>query len=266
MSDCKAYRHELAQGWDVGELSRGARAHLASSRSCGEELRRNESLRTLVGGLGKVEAPADFEFRLRARMAAANNPPGRTPLRGLRLLYAFAPVAAAACFLVFMTALYLRQPSPNGAPAAAAVETSSGISNADAPRPARVAEAGGSGGTDEPAALVAAGEQNARAQRVAHRTRAALRPQREASAKSVGKGLTSPDTTLASFGSAPVITGRNLTFTLKAPAEPLRMILRDERGGARVVSVRAVSFGAQEMLARENAIQPPPASKDEGVW
>src|SRR5688500_12983854 len=121
MSDCKVYRREIVEGFD-GTMSRGARAHAEVCRDCGDELRGRESLRALVRGLAKVEAPSDFEFRLRARMAASGSTGRRIPLGGLRLVYAFAPVAAAACFLVVSTALYLRQasrPSPAASPSVA---------------------------------------------------------------------------------------------------------------------------------------------------
>lgn len=275
MSDCKAYRHELLEACDGGEMSRAAGAHLATCAPCGEELRQRENLRTLVGGLGKVEAPPDFEFRLRARMAAAKTPARRAPLRGLRLLYTFAPVAAAACFLVVSTALYLRQASQK-APAAARSESARNAEPANAegtpPDP-------GAFGSDAPAVGRAASDTPAPAQvapalhastsnapRTPHRLRAASGRTRVFAARPGGQGRLAPNTTLAGFGSAPVITGRNVPFALRARAEPLRMVLRDERGAGRVVPLRAVSFGAQEMLARESATFGATVAKDEGVW
>src|SRR5215204_4003685 len=98
MSECKAYRREIDEAAGGG-VSAGARAHATSCRVCGDELRVRESLRVLVGGLGKVEAPADFEFRLRARMAASKADGARGRFGGARWLYGFAPVAVAACFV-----------------------------------------------------------------------------------------------------------------------------------------------------------------------
>ncbi|HYG09958.1 MAG TPA: hypothetical protein VD835_08440, partial [Pyrinomonadaceae bacterium] len=48
-------------------LSHAAQAHMAACANCrvfGEE---RLALRRLVGGLEKVSAPADFDFRMRAR-------------------------------------------------------------------------------------------------------------------------------------------------------------------------------------------------------
>jgi hypothetical protein len=55
-------------------------------------------------------------------------------------------------------------------------------------------------------------------------------------------------------------------FTLKTTAEPMRMILRDERGVGHVVPMRAVSFGAQELIARESVSRQASAAENEGVW
>src|SRR5215216_893690 len=99
MSDCKVYRREVEEAADGGVMSTGARLHVSSCHACGVELRERERLRALVGGLGKVGAPADFEFRLRARMAAAKAGGARARFSGTRWLYGFAPVAIATCFV-----------------------------------------------------------------------------------------------------------------------------------------------------------------------
>src|SRR5918998_6414155 len=113
MSECKVFRREIEE--DGGVMSAGARAHASLCRACGEELRERESLRALVGGLGKVDAPADFEFRLRARMSAAKIDRGHGRFSGMRWLYGFAPVAVAACFVIVSATLYFRQPARPGA-------------------------------------------------------------------------------------------------------------------------------------------------------
>src|SRR5689334_10091972 len=109
MSDCKAYRREIEEAAEGGSASAGLRAHAARCRACAEELRERESVRALVGGLGRVGAPADFEFRLRARMAAAKAEGRGGRFGGARWLYGFAPVAVAACFVVVSATLYFRQ-------------------------------------------------------------------------------------------------------------------------------------------------------------
>src|SRR5436309_13231714 len=107
MTDCKAYRSEMEESANV--QSDAARTHAESCSACGEFLRARESLRRLVGGLEKVEAPADFEFRLRARMAARRGTRGGRPFAGRGNLYGFGAVAAALCFLAVSASLYFWQ-------------------------------------------------------------------------------------------------------------------------------------------------------------
>ena len=270
MSDCKVYRHEIVEGFD-GEMSRGARAHAEGCRACAEELRGRESLRALVLGLGKVEAPSDFEFRLRARMAASGATGRRAPLRGLRLIYAFAPVAAAACFLVVSTALYLRQasrPSPAESQPVAVTESARGAADgrnaAAAPATGKVKETEPTG-TNGLNILTASAPSPSRP--TVHRSRAASRQLREVASRLDGRAP-GPQRNTAdfSFEQAPVIIPRGMTIALKTPSEPMRLVLRDERGTGRVVPMRAVSFGSQELIARENVSRQLTVAENEGVW
>lgn len=261
MSDCKAYRHEIVEAFDGGALSRGASAHAASCRACGEELRGRESLRALVRGLGKVEAPADFEYRLRARIAAGGDGGRRAPLRGLRLIYAFAPVAAAACFLVVSTALYLRQAAKTTpAEATSAAVSAPPSRNADAARAAMTAGTTGevteSKQTGERTSEVASAPTVHKSRPAVQRSRAASQPARE-----VADGSQRSETFVVT--GARVINGSGMTIALKTP---LRVVLRDESGAGRVVPMRAVSFGSQELLARERVSRQASVADNEGVW
>lgn len=268
MSECKVYRREIAEGFD-STMSRGARAHAEVCRDCGDELRGRESLRALVGGLAKVEAPSDFEFRLRARMAASGATGRRGPLGGLRLVYAFAPVAAAACLLVVSTALYLRQasrPSPAESPSVAVVESARNAADGQtASKPdVKIDEAVRTGvGTVN----VELGTATPPARPLVQRQRPAARQTREVAAKLEGRAAV-PERNTADFSvtQAPVINGRGVTIALRTTAEPMRMILRDERGTGRVVPMRAVSFGSQELIARDGVSRQLTAAENEGVW
>ncbi|HEX8560132.1 MAG TPA: hypothetical protein VF668_18695 [Pyrinomonadaceae bacterium] len=270
MSDCKAYREEIFEASDGGGLSRGARAHAQACGACGEELRGRESLKALVRGLGRVEAPADFDFRLRSRMARADAAPRRGPFRGLRLVYALAPVAAAACLLFVAASLYFRPDARTDAPPAVAASRPARTDAPAPPAPAPgVEKVGGVNGTAGVGVEVATATTHARpSPPAARRQRAAAsqRPTTEVASKSEARAGGERNTTLASFGSAPVIKGQGVTIALRAPGEPLRMILRDERGAGRVVPMRSVSFGSQAPIVREGAPRRSPAADDEGVW
>jgi hypothetical protein len=268
MSDCKAYRREIDEAADGRAVSAGVGAHAALCRACAEGLRERESLRALVGGLGKVEAPADFEFRLRARMAAAKADRGRGRSGG-RWLYGFAPVAVAACFVLVSATLYLRQAARLRATGEAAVAS---VVPARVAEPGRVASADGQKVVPfEPAATgrrvakaEAEGAASPKPLKAVHRSNPRPAQAREVALRGERRAEPASRTAVSSFSTAPVL--RPVTFTLKAPAEPLRMILRDERGAERVVPMRAVSFGSQDLAAREAAAKQSGAAGDGGVW
>jgi hypothetical protein len=269
MSDCKVYRREIVEGFD-GEMSRGARTHAESCRVCADELRGRERLRALVRDLGKVEAPSDFEFRLRARINASGASGRRRPLGGLRFVYAFAPVAAAACFLVVSTALYLRQasrPSPAESPSVTVAESSQNVTTEKKAMAPAVGIDKESKQTDVEVVAVASHSVNPPARPAVQRQRVASRQSREIAARLDARAAGLQRNTVDfSVTQAPVITGRGVTIALRASAEPMRMILRDERGAGRVVPMRAVTFGSQELLARENVSRQASAANNEGVW
>lgn len=269
MSECKVYRREIVEGSDGDALSRGARAHAEACRACGDELRGRESLRALVRGLGKVEAPSDFEFRLRARMVSAGPAGRRGPLKGLRLVYAFAPVAAAAAFLVVSASLYLRQAPqttktepPSVAVTAPARDGAEGRTAA-APQAGDVRE---SKQMELPPVEVALGRTGAPARGAGRVSRAASRPSGGVASRAERRERVGQNTAVFSVGAAPVINGRGVTIALKTAAEPMQMILRDERGASRVVPMRSVSFGSQELIAREGVSRQAGAAENEGIW
>ena len=257
MTDCKAYRSEIEES--AGELSDLALAHVESCPACGEVLRVRKSLRRLVGGLERIEAPADFEFRLRARIAARRGTRGGRPFAGRRNLYGFGAVAAALCFLAVSASLYFWQgqrPRPvDEARESARTEVtikSDGPQVADTFTSGTTTTTGSININDTAAALKTKGAG----------TRSVVRQRlREVARARDVKKVSTNNTLIASATSAPVIS-----LTLGNSPETLRVVLRDEHGAARVVPLRAVSFGSQELLARESAGRRASVKENEGVW
>jgi hypothetical protein len=259
MSDCKVFRREIEEAADGRPASAAARAHLALCRACGEELRERERLRALVGGLGRVEAPADFEFRLRARMAASRAEGGRNGFNG-RWLYGFAPVAVAACFLIVSATLYFRQaarPRTEDMPVAAASPAQTPAINKTEVAPVESAKAGGQTVPSNPVEVA-----SSRVHKVARRSNARAAQAREVALRNERRtDVAQQNTANFTVTGAPVIH-----LPVQSSAEPLRLILRDESGAERVVPMRSVSFGSQDLLSRGAATRPPVATEVGGVW
>src|SRR5207302_3289625 len=100
--ECRHVRREI----DVSELnlrlSDQAQADVASCPSCREFRDERTRLRQLVGSLEPVTAPADFDVRLRARIAAERQRPARASLWPHFLLST--PAMAAAAVIVMLAA------------------------------------------------------------------------------------------------------------------------------------------------------------------
>jgi hypothetical protein len=242
-------------------MSTGARAHAVHCRACGGALLERESLRALVGGLGRVEAPADFEFRLRARMAATKAGGGRGRFSGARWFYGFAPVAVAACFVVVSATLYFRQATRATKTDAPAVASSTARdaqtlppSSADkAQRESALTEDAGGQAVQVGQRDVASSE----TRKPTHRVIARAARARQVASKVEGPTDSAQNTTVFSSTGAQVI---------HLSPEPLRVILRDERGAERVVPMRSVSFGSQDFLSRGAATRPAANVEVGGVW
>jgi len=275
--DCKAHRAELEDGaGGISHQSAGLREHLETCVPCDQFKREGASLRRLVGGLEKVTAPPDFEFRLRARMAAAESARRNHPFR-LRFVPGVASVALAACFLVLSATVYLRRDSSTNqplAPQSASTVTPSALpvpataGHSPAGSDARKGEAGqqvieiaasprpitkGRPGSNLLAGLVGKNVEDVKR----GAGRAATFESRPAPVIDISSPATREQT--SSRTSTPAVA-------VRTSAVPLQVVMRDEHGAARLVSMRSVSFGAQEIVRRGRNVVPASYTDKEGVW
>lgn len=261
MTDCKAYREEMKASGGTRGLSLEASKHAGACSSCGKFGREHDSLRRLVAGLGKVEAPADFEFRLRARMKSGKGG-GKYNFLRPRLAPGLA-WAAAACILVVSASLYILQErrSPGGSQ-----QASQSIGSGDeALSVAGANRRAGSAPTiieevkvDTPTGTVVVKSATVNNRRVSSRHHFRVVSRNEPRRKAV-----SGDSAEFSLTSAKVL---RLKIPLSKSPESLRFVVRDERGNTRPVPMRAVSFGSQELVADANARARTVATDKGGVW
>src|SRR5690348_10953873 len=71
-NNCEVIRQELDELMLGQTMSAAAVEHLRECIACREFNEKQTRLREIVGGLGTVSAPPDFDFRLRARLANSN--------------------------------------------------------------------------------------------------------------------------------------------------------------------------------------------------
>jgi hypothetical protein len=279
MSDCKTFRKEFEAAADGGALGPRAIAHAEVCAACGVELRGGEALHGLVRGLGRVEAPPDFEFRLRARMAASRPGGGGGLFTRLFPVSGLAWAAVAVCVLSVSAAVYFRQAQPekrgasNGGEVASVPQVyaspTANESNNTGDKATRPTDAVPTVASVETApAVMPRGVTSKRgASHASERESAAHQPRNDSPrGGSVDAAVSTAQVKLPLFNS-----GANVASNVPAQgiqlgtsAGTLRVVLRDERGT--LVPMRTVSFGSQEPLSRETASRRANAKDDEGVW
>jgi len=287
MSDCKVFRTEIDEAADGGALGARATAHVESCAACGDEMRGRAALRGLVRGLGRVEAPADFEYRLRARMARSKPGGGHRAFGGLFPVSGLAWAAVAVCVLSVTAAVFFKQsqPAKQNAPGAAesasipqatASPTAAQSNNVVQTEAQQNEQAGG--GLTAAVASNAASKSSAVTLKASNVKRAASQPRvRELAARTPRVESTRGGSVEADFRSARVqlptmnSAGNDALrvqahgIRLGTTAGTLRVALRDERGA--LVPMRSVSFGSQEPLSLQTAgVRAGGAQDEEGVW
>lgn len=233
---CESIRRELDELTLGDECSVDATQHLRECGACREFHQKQTRLRQMVGGLGTVEAPPDFDFRLRARLASEPNS-AAFHLRALQWPFATRSVAVAAMLLLFIGGVFLvrsvitRNVVPTQQPSD--VATRGEMPTPPAPRPDDVKQ------DKQPPLIVVASNDGPR--------------------KSKGERSVKPKTALvsldrASEGASVLSQSQRQSpiFPIDASLQSLKVSLDDGHGNARTISVPTISFGSQRVLATGN--------------
>lgn len=242
---CEAIRRELEERMLGDECSGGTAQHLRECGECREFQQKQTRLRQIVGSLGMVEAPPDFDFRLRARLA--NESTGRGfHLRSMQWSFANKGFAAAAMLLVFVGGVVYVKTVVVDSPRNPEVEVAEQRPEPVQPAPKPVQEEVLADSQATPVTL-ASGPRK-------------VRPERRVQSK--------PKSSLASvdFASegADVISNsqrQSPIFPIEASLNSFTVSLDDGRGNARTISVPTITFGSQRVLPNTNQFV-----QKGGVW
>lgn len=242
-NNCELIRRELDELMLNESYSSSAIEHLRECAECREFQEKQTKLRQIVGSLGTVAAPPDFDFRLRARLANE---------AGAASQFHYSPFArrafaAAALLLVFATGLVLvrnvlNRPSGTGE---VAQQEEPKVQQPD--KPANVAAPAGPVNSDKN--LVAGGSDK----------RPQIKNERSVPAGSRSKRqLASVD---FSNVRAEVINGMepagmSAAFPIDVSLQSFKVSLDDGRGNARTISVPPISFGSQRIVQSANQFAP----------
>jgi len=242
--ECRHARREIDEMEFGADPSERVGAHLATCASCRDFHAERIKLREMVASLEPVIAPADFDTRLRARIAREKSPTQQQPFFA-RLLSTPALAATALFVLVAGSVVWISQrqtTTPVTAPKS--VATNNGSSATSSPSNPPVSNVEGTEtspvGTD---VIAQAGTTAPRSRR------------------STSRSVRSQD-----FNVEPVDSVRQSDADqayVNAPSKPVVFSLEDERGETRKISLPPVTFGAQNLSGNRMAASYSPNSR---VW
>jgi hypothetical protein len=235
-NNCEVVRRELDELMPGEPCSAGATEHVRECASCREFHDQQTKLRQIVGSLGTVEAPADVDFRLRARLAQSNGSSVYWPFarRGL---------AVAAMLIVFAIGAVvvrnvMKQPATEGEVA----------QQPQVHQPVKRDEVTPVMKEEKKPEQVVAGIANSD-QPI---SRKGLRPRADYNKRALA-------TIDSSFERATVISGTEpvgVSFPIDASVQSFKVSLDDGRGNARTISVPTISFGSQRIVQGGNQFAP----------
>lgn len=241
---CELIRRELDELTLGDDASVAATQHLRDCGECREFQKQQTRLRQIIGSLGTVQAPPDFDFRLRARLANESNSAGFHLRTFQWSSFATKGFAAAAMLLVFAGGVVYVRTVINRP-----VET--GVTTAQIEEPVRPAPRPIEDKVVVPEMTPAVAVDNTprRVQKTGERQITA-RPKRN------------PVAIDFSSERASVLNAQrqSAVFPIDASLQPFTVSLDDGDGNARTISLPTISFGSQRVLTNTNRFAP------KGVW
>jgi hypothetical protein len=253
-TECNQIRLEIDES-DLGaKLSPTTLQHLRECAECQEFQNRQTKLRQIVGSLETVTAPADFDFRLRARLANGEKHSSYQFLSSFPMMRSAGFAVAVLILLVIGAYVFLRVSVPRqqfvaGTPTTPTEKTPTSRTEPDAP-PKSVEQAGSKSNTTNESLVVNSATPLRRSLRSAPRPKRAI-------------------ATIDSSGmAAPVISINQpvagiSTFPLDIPQESFKVSIDDGRGTSRTISLPGFSFGSRRVLTGRNVSH---QYVQNGVW
>jgi hypothetical protein len=245
---CEEIRQELDELTLDETCSTAAVEHLRECAECREFQEKQTKLRQIVGSLGTVSAPADFDFRLRARLAnESSSAASHFNLVAWPVLRR--GLAAAALLLVFATGAFLVRNVLNRPPAVDQMAKQTPVPQTNETSkpvekiiPSAPETSGHAGVTLEPGKRPQ-GNKPVRSPEVAVSKRQLATVDSASTRAEVINGADP----LSSSAAFPIDASSVQTF---------RVSVDDGRGNAKTISVPTISFGSQRLMQNANHLAP----------
>ncbi len=253
--DCITVRFEIDSADADWQPEPRIQEHLRGCRECQRVHEQGLQLRRLIGGLGTIAAPADFDFKLRARLA--NDKAGA--VRRVRfggIAFGIPSLALTALLLVVGAAyLYRSMSTQPESPVAAATDSGSQPS----PTVGKTALVSSETGSTSKESTTPP-NRNSSSTILAVARPKSPRPKPASNQRTVSEDFSNT--------AAQVIKHRLATsdevaaFPIDSPAQSLQLSLDDGNGVSRTISLPRISFGSQRFVATDS----PALIKTKGVW
>lgn len=268
--NCRNVRREIDEAGADDLPSAAVNAHLASCAACQTLSREQSKLQAIISSLGTVEAPGDFDFRLRARLTGESRGPARPFGLGD---FSFGLRSAAVAMVLFMVGSALvfvsfRSGVDNPTTARTTVESKPAIA------PSGAASREGGDGMKASAPEVAAGPSDSQVvpgaagpgsggrgpkRRTGKDELAALRSGSRVGTREMSS---TPAGVLRRYDQL-AETYPTAAFPINASYQSLKVSVDDGRGSSRTISLPTVSFGSQRALSQGAS---PLMASARGVW
>ncbi len=261
--NCRNIQREIEEASPGDLLSSAVNNHLGDCAACETFSREQSSLQRIVAGLGTVEAPGDFDFRLRARLAAERQQRER-PFALVGMSFGLrASAMALLLVLVGGTILFIGLRGRSGESVPAEV--------------AKTLQAEQPAGTVNTTVATAGTQSNPEANPTADSGAddAIVKAGGRAPVKRNGSNLVAvsrgaqKSRTMSGTG-APVFRSDQLAdaystsaFPIDSSYQSLKVSVDDGRGSKRTISLPTVSFGSQRTLSQSNS---PLVASSRGAW
>jgi hypothetical protein len=257
--NCRDVRREIEE---AGSLSAAELSHLETCAACEKLSRQQAKLQAIISSLGTVEAPGDFDFRLRARLAGEARRNGRSfLLKDFSFGYRSAAVAAMLLLIGSALGVVIFRARPDQAVATSQpAPASTGVPSAVKPGPAVAVKPAGE---EAVAGTASVGP-------TVH-TRRSPKGRSLSGAVASSRPVNGLGTRDQSSTSARVLRPNDAlpqsyptsAFPINASYQSLKVELDDGKGASRTISLPTVSFGSQ--LALSQSASPLMASA-RGTW
>lgn len=235
VKDCRAVRREIDSSELSQRLSEQVETHVAACPACAQFRTERRELRELVGSLQPVVAPADFDVRLRARIARERDARARQPF-----IFRFAlttPAIAVAALLVMLvgTIVWINQRNRSADPTTASAGQNKETVGTASPAPETVKN----GNTEKNQVDVATVDQSESQKR---QNSTGRNPK---SSPAVNTATQALDFSTRGARSIPMRLDREGEVSLTAPSQPMVVTVQDANGATHKILLPPISFGSQ---------------------